>query len=230
MTTTTLQASAQSQLRQLIEQIERLEEEKRATGQDITDKYAEAKSIGFDPKIMKKIVSLRKKSKTDRQEEEALLETYMHALGMLDGTPMGDWMSKREAAESDQKPEITDGEKAAAQLLDAEKRGAAYIEYGTGIWPVTMFRQVLTEMGIIKPSLAEQATTVVAGIVDEALGEPTARQRAAAARLSDMAKEDGAKETTISINGGPEVPLSVAMEAMDQMKRRGRRAAKQAAE
>ncbi len=86
---TTLQASSQEQLRQLIEQIERLEEEKKATGGDIRDKYAEAKAVGFDPKILRKIISLRKKSQTDRQEEEALLATYMHALGMdLEPIPM----------------------------------------------------------------------------------------------------------------------------------------------
>jgi uncharacterized protein (UPF0335 family) len=80
-----MQASTQAQLRQFIEQIERLEEEKKATAGDIRDKYAEAKALGFDPKVMRKIVSLRKKSHTDRQEEEAVLATYMHALGMLDG-------------------------------------------------------------------------------------------------------------------------------------------------
>lgn len=79
---TTLQASAQNQLRQLIEQIERLEEEKKATAGDIRDKYAEAKAVGFDPKILRKIVSMRKKSHTERQEEDAVLATYMHALGM----------------------------------------------------------------------------------------------------------------------------------------------------
>ncbi len=80
---TTMQTSSQNQLRQLIEQIERLEEEKKASAGDIRDKYLEAKALGFDPKIMRKIVSLRKRSQTDRQEEEALLETYLHALGML---------------------------------------------------------------------------------------------------------------------------------------------------
>jgi uncharacterized protein (UPF0335 family) len=80
-----MQASTQAQLRQFIEQIERLEEEKKATAGDIRDKYAEAKALGFDPKVMRKIISLRKKSTTDRQEEEAVLATYMHALGMLDG-------------------------------------------------------------------------------------------------------------------------------------------------
>jgi uncharacterized protein (UPF0335 family) len=83
---TALQASAQKQLRQLIEQIERLEEEKKAMAGDIRDKYAEAKSMGFDVKALRKIIALRKKSQTDRQEEEAILEVYMHALGMLDDT------------------------------------------------------------------------------------------------------------------------------------------------
>jgi uncharacterized protein (UPF0335 family) len=82
---TTLQVSAQKQLRQLIEQLERLEEEKKALSGDIRDKFAEAKALGFDVKVMRKIISLRKKSQTDRQEEEAILAVYMHALGMLDG-------------------------------------------------------------------------------------------------------------------------------------------------
>ena len=80
---TTLPASAQNQLRQFIEQIERLEEEKKALAGDIRDKYLEAKAVGFDVKILRKIVSLRKKSASDRQEEDAVLETYLHALGML---------------------------------------------------------------------------------------------------------------------------------------------------
>lgn len=85
---TTLQGSSQDQLRQFIEQIERLEEEKKALSADIRDKYLEAKAVGFDPKIMKKVVSLRKRSHSERQEEDALLETYMHALGMLNDNPM----------------------------------------------------------------------------------------------------------------------------------------------
>ena len=84
---TTLQASAQKQLRQLIEQIERLEEEKKALAGDIRDKYLEAKGVGFDVKALRRIVSLRKKSQTDRQEEEAILAVYMHALGMIDELP-----------------------------------------------------------------------------------------------------------------------------------------------
>lgn len=84
---TALQVSAQKQLRQLVEQIERLEEEKKALAGDIRDKYLEAKAVGFDTKALRKIVSLRKKSETDRQEEEAILAVYMHALGMASEPP-----------------------------------------------------------------------------------------------------------------------------------------------
>lgn len=82
---TTLQASAQNQLRQFVEQIERLEEEKKAIAGDIRDKFAEAKAIGFDVKALRQVVRLRKKSQTERQEEESILDTYMHALGMDGG-------------------------------------------------------------------------------------------------------------------------------------------------
>jgi uncharacterized protein (UPF0335 family) len=82
-----LQSSAQNQLRQLIEQIERLEEEKKALAGDIRDKFLEAKAMGFDPKIMKQVIRLRKQTKDDRDEQDALLATYMHALGMLDAPP-----------------------------------------------------------------------------------------------------------------------------------------------
>lgn len=92
---TTLQASTQNQLRQFIEQIERLEEEKKGLAEDISDKFAEAKAMGFDVKAMRKVLKLRKQSKSDRDEEQAILETYLHALGMLSDqmgdTPMGDW-------------------------------------------------------------------------------------------------------------------------------------------
>ena len=80
----TLQASSQQQLRQFVEQIERLEEEKKQPASDIRDKYLEAKAVGFDVKALRQIVRLRKKSKDERQEEESILEVYMHALGMLD--------------------------------------------------------------------------------------------------------------------------------------------------
>lgn len=70
------------QLRQFIERIERLEEEKRGFMDDIKDVYAEAKSTGFDVKTMKAIVRLRKMEKHHRDEADALMETYRNALGL----------------------------------------------------------------------------------------------------------------------------------------------------
>ncbi len=74
---------AQGQLRSLVERIERLEEEKKTIGGDIKEVYAEAKANGFDTKILRKVVSLRKKEATEREEEQSLLDIYMQALGML---------------------------------------------------------------------------------------------------------------------------------------------------
>lgn len=79
---TNLQDSAQKQLRQFIEQIERLEEERKALQGDIKDKYAEAKGAGFDVKVMRAVIRPRKVSASTREEQEAILATYMHALGM----------------------------------------------------------------------------------------------------------------------------------------------------
>ena len=70
-------------LAQYIDRIERLEEDKKAVSSDIKDLYAEAKGNGFDAKAMRKIISLRKKPSAERQEEEAILEMYMAALGMI---------------------------------------------------------------------------------------------------------------------------------------------------
>ena len=76
-------------LRAFIERIERLEEEKKALSDDIKDVYAEAKGNGFDVKIMRRIVALRKQDADKRREEEEILDLYMHALGMLADTPLG---------------------------------------------------------------------------------------------------------------------------------------------
>lgn len=69
-------------LRAFIERIEKLEEEKRAIADDVKDVYAESKGVGFDPKMMKKIVAMRRQDKQKRQEEEEILELYLSALGM----------------------------------------------------------------------------------------------------------------------------------------------------
>lgn len=69
-------------LRLLIERIERLAEEKKGISDDIKDVYSEAKATGYDTKAMKEVVKLRKKSRDDRMQEEAILETYKSALGL----------------------------------------------------------------------------------------------------------------------------------------------------
>ena len=75
-------SSTDDRLRLLIERIERLEEEKKGIADDIRDVYMEAKAVGYDPKIMRQIVRLRKMKPDDRSEQDMLLETYKTALGM----------------------------------------------------------------------------------------------------------------------------------------------------
>lgn len=92
---TGLQKTSQEHLQRLVQQIERLEADKQALSEDVRDKYAEAKAMGFDVKILRQVIRLRKQSKTERDEQQAVLETYLHALGMfgqaMGDTPMGEW-------------------------------------------------------------------------------------------------------------------------------------------
>jgi uncharacterized protein (UPF0335 family) len=74
---------AKDQLKAVIERVERLEEEKKAIADDIKDVYSEAKANGFDVTALRTIVRMRKQDSDERKEQEAILETYMHALGML---------------------------------------------------------------------------------------------------------------------------------------------------
>ena len=74
---------AKDQLKAIIERIERLEEEKKTISDDIRDVYAESKGNGFDVKALRVVVRMRKQDVNERKEQEAILETYLHALGML---------------------------------------------------------------------------------------------------------------------------------------------------
>ena len=74
---------AKDHLKAFVERIERLEEEKKALADDIRDVYGEAKSTGFDVKALRTIIKMRKEDTDERKEHEAILETYMHALGMI---------------------------------------------------------------------------------------------------------------------------------------------------
>jgi uncharacterized protein (UPF0335 family) len=79
----TLNTTAQGKLKSLIERIERLEEDKAAVANDLKEVYGEAKGEGFDVKIVRKVVRLRKQDSAKRQEEEALVELYISAIGGL---------------------------------------------------------------------------------------------------------------------------------------------------
>ena len=81
--TDTSQTVAAGQLRAFIERIERLEEEKKTISEDIKEVFAEAKGTGFDTKAIRTIIRLRKKDQAERQEEDAILDLYMAALGMV---------------------------------------------------------------------------------------------------------------------------------------------------
>lgn len=74
---------AKDHLKSFVERVERLEEEKKTISDDIRDVYAEAKSSGFDVKALRAVIRLRKQDADERKEQEAILETYLHALGML---------------------------------------------------------------------------------------------------------------------------------------------------
>jgi uncharacterized protein (UPF0335 family) len=80
--TETSQTVAAGQLRAFIERVERLEEEKKTIADDIKEVYAEMKGTGFDTKAVRKIIRLRKQDQAERQEEEAILDLYLAALGM----------------------------------------------------------------------------------------------------------------------------------------------------
>ena len=80
---TAIQGSTRDQLKAFVERIERLEEEKAALAADLRDVYAEAKAMGFDVKTLRTLVRIRKQDTHEREEQEAILATYMIALGMV---------------------------------------------------------------------------------------------------------------------------------------------------
>jgi uncharacterized protein (UPF0335 family) len=80
---------AAERLRSIVERIERLDEERRALSGDIKDVYAEAKSAGFDPKVIRDLIAERKREPAEVDEHEALLDTYRRALAGFVDTPLG---------------------------------------------------------------------------------------------------------------------------------------------
>jgi len=78
------QGVAHDQLRAFVERIERLEEEKKTIADDVKEVYGEAKAMGFDTKVLRRVIAIRKLDQNERMEQEAVLDTYLHALGMIE--------------------------------------------------------------------------------------------------------------------------------------------------
>lgn len=87
---------AGEQLRSFVERIENLEADKKVVTDDIKELYSAAKQNGFDPKTIRKVIAYRKQKKADREEQQMLLDTYLHALGELADTPLGSAAVRRE--------------------------------------------------------------------------------------------------------------------------------------
>ena len=115
---------AADEIRSFIERVERLEEEKKTTSDDIKDVYGEAKGRGYDVKALRKIVQMRKQDPHERAEQEAVLDLYMQALGMTTATP--DLPMQMERVRSKDRPK-TGIEKAEAER-QAEQRAAVRID------------------------------------------------------------------------------------------------------
>jgi uncharacterized protein (UPF0335 family) len=81
--TQSLTQTAQEKLRQLVARIERLEEEKKSISDDVKESYAEAKAMGFDSKVLRQVVRLRKQDRQEREEQDQIRELYLHALGEI---------------------------------------------------------------------------------------------------------------------------------------------------
>lgn len=81
--TQSLTQTAQEKLRQLVARIEKLEEEKKSIADDVKESYAEAKSMGFDAKVLRQVIRIRKTPRQEREEQEQVRELYLHALGEI---------------------------------------------------------------------------------------------------------------------------------------------------
>ena len=92
---------AKDQLKSIIERIERLEEEKASIASDIRDVYVEAKGNGYDVKALRAIVRMRKQDAQERAEQQTILDTYMHALGMISDLPLGQAAMRRAGLQVD---------------------------------------------------------------------------------------------------------------------------------
>jgi len=144
---------AREQLRAFIERIERLEEEKKSISEDIRDVYAEAKGNGYDVKVMREVIKLRKQEAHERQEHEAVLDLYKHALGMI---PSGDVVDGPHSSQQ-ALPKPTNHDllvKAHTAIVDANKASFSVLKNALGVSDAkagSLFRQ-LEKLQVISPA------------------------------------------------------------------------------
>ena len=114
------QGIAAGQLQSFIERIERLEEEKKGIAEDMKEVFAEAKANGFDPKVIRQVLKIRKMEKADRQEFEAMTNLYLSAVGEMPlGGGMAEYVEEATVSDLDMQNAYTAGKQAAESNLDA---------------------------------------------------------------------------------------------------------------
>lgn len=134
--------SVDERLKSFVERIELLDEDRREMGADIKEVYAEAKDAGYDPKIMRQVIRLRRMDKDDLAEQEAMLDVYKHALGMLVETPLGqaalDAFERKTATRDDEPPKRGPGRPRKQPSTEPQANGSdeparEYIERVAGV-------------------------------------------------------------------------------------------------
>lgn len=199
---------AADQLRLLIERVERLEEEKKGINDDIKDVYLEAKATGYDVKMMRQIIRLRKMDPNDRRAMQAILETYMAALGMDDGAgPAPDMFQGHDGRPDPATPapaptasEAERFETALSLVIEHQNASASWLQRQMRIGYNSASRLVedLEKRGVVGPPnhIGKREVLIApGGGVQEALAE-----------LHAICAKDGTS-ISMSIDGGPAIPI-----------------------
>lgn len=158
---------ARDQLRSFIERIERLEEEKKTIADDIKDVYGEAKGMGFDAKILKEVIKIRKMDRDERMEREAILDTYLAALGMIE---QPDFFAGQ--------PVAATPARSPAMALQSPRKAAEAVSERTAVQVETV-NPVSAEAGIEAQASMTPATSAKSA-ADERHVEATVEQRSSA--------------------------------------------------
>ena len=202
---------ANNQIKSIVERVERLEEEKSILADDIKDVFAEAKGNGFNVKALRTIIRMRKQDANERAEQEAILDTYMIALGMLADTPLGQAAAQRELSPYQQGQSSAKRNEAAVPKYDSDT--AEYQEFMAG-YHAEQDRQLAAGISKIEakaPQSGKKATEKVAkapgkrgrppGSGKKANGEPVAASETVLITAAEKAAK--ADERAQAASSGP---------------------------